>query len=276
MSNTLPPGYVLPSPGIPKLVGLLNVIFGSLLILVGLGYIGFYLIMPSYYKLSEAAEKARVDSLRDQRTAQIAELKKQEELATVKEAREELRLKRKILEATPVPQRASLGPRASFDAASKVDDGFVWTETIAGLILNAAMVIAGAGLMALWGWARRLALWVAALKIARLGIMSAVTLFVLVPNTSAALRRDMIQDSGPFENAAAEAQARKEANETAQFWAYTESAASVGLLLLGSIYPVVVIVLLNRRGARAAFIAAARRAGPVMVGPGVARGQVPK
>jgi hypothetical protein len=210
---------------------------------------------------------------------------------------------------------------------------------VTNLILNALMLISGAGMLALRGWARKLAIGVAWAKIFRLVMLTASAFLVVAPVVSNMMSRAMTAGEEMAVKAAEEAAALEEAttkpveevptfepvpvhgegpqkehadqpnekgegeappktsgpppNEgenptatsnvqtsvrsggvqvnvtsgqfTPQMRAEMENAArgvglafgvySAGMLVLGIIYPIVSIILLNRKAVKAAFIA---------------------
>ncbi len=57
--------WVVPNPQVPRTFGMMNIIFGGLLLLMGVGYIGLWVVMPHYTKQivdqaskQQAAQKA--------------------------------------------------------------------------------------------------------------------------------------------------------------------------------------------------------------------------
>ena len=251
MSNRFESGYVLPKPQIPKLVGGFNVVFGSLLFLFALGTIGLAVFSPAIVKMAQgtaanaqiAQEKARQDSIDD--------LKKQEASAATAEEKDAARKQREDLESQPAPKR----PMISMNVSGQVGDdplrtAVFWVEIVLSLVLNALMVVSGVGLVMLKDWARRLALWDYALKIARLVALCAVTTGVLAPRGAKAFRDGYVAEQA--KGGGNEAEARRAATQTAQTIVVAGTVYSVGTLVLGAVYPAVAFGLLLTRGAWAA------------------------
>jgi hypothetical protein len=116
------------------------------------------------------------------------------------------------------------------------------------------MVVSGVGLLRFAEWSRRLGIWVAWLKIARLGLLS-VSLIVLSETNAPKMAKvfasaDVVAGAAKApRDAAAQAQDEQDAKTTLRLvnWSYV-----IGLLVLGSVYPAVAIRVLTRPGARLA------------------------
>src|SRR4051812_17366980 len=101
MSQGIPAGYVLPTPQRAKLVGTLNIVFASLLLV----YIAFQIMMifltPVIMEMSGGMVKQAQAKVDQQRQDQIAELKK--EAAEAKSAEEKTQAEQRLssLEKSP-------------------------------------------------------------------------------------------------------------------------------------------------------------------------------
>jgi hypothetical protein len=258
MPPTLPPGYVLPKPGIPKVFGFLNLVFGAALLLVGLGYIALAVLTPSFVRAAEANEKARLAAWPQQRAELIGRLKQQEEAAVSKEEREQFKAERLALETSPEPTpQLKMKPVFMSQLQETLPNTVFWVEVSAGVLFNLAMIAAGVGLVHLRPWGRRLSLWVAGLKVGRLAAMTALSVLVLIPMTTREIRQQYATAFTESNPDVRPAEARKLADDTARIWALTSTATSVGLLVFGSIYPALTLAFLTRPGARAACLATA-------------------
>ena len=146
------------------------------------------------------------------------------------------------------------------------------------------MLVAGFGLVRLKGWARKLALWVAALQLARVVVLSALMGLVVIPHLTRTVRQFARSDFGEaFIRAAVEqsivgggAASGSQINPEE----FTRMLRAIGngatLLSLGfrAIYPVIVLVVLTRAGARAACSGGASNfasSGAPQVSPGDAQ-----
>src|SRR6266446_6047649 len=99
MSTPAPGRFVVPSPRIPKTLGMLHIIFASLLLMCSL-CMGFYVaILPALSKgMTEITKKAE-DQVKAQRQAALKSLEEQEKAAETEQEKAELRQRRLELEA---------------------------------------------------------------------------------------------------------------------------------------------------------------------------------
>jgi hypothetical protein len=252
--------WVVPNTGIPRTFGLLNVIFGVMLLLGGIGSVAWVLMAPTIGKVMQAQRRETLAKAKAEREARIADLKKQEAAAKTEAEKEQLRTEREAAESVPEPPEppdvtiwdtyADLRYRAYFCG-----------EVSLGIVLNIAMIVAGAGLLATAEWGRRLAIGVAWGKIVRLVAMAVITLTVIVPMTA-----EYTQPS--LDKIAAQARLGGPAmsNQMAQVMPILGAVGAVGFTVVGSIYPGLAIWFLTRPRARAACAGPAgaprRRAGP--------------
>lgn len=142
----LEPGYVLPNQKIPKFIGLFNVGFGVTLLLTGIACVALAFFLGNLY-----FQNAQSGMVIGQPTIASNSIK---------------------IGLSPI------GPSADVSLSTRV---YFWTEVSVGIFLNILMIVSGAGLLRLRNRARKIALWVAGLKILRLAVMTTVTLFVSIP-----------------------------------------------------------------------------------------------
>jgi len=120
-----------------------------------------------------------------------------------------------------------------------------------GLLLNLGMVVSGIGLLMSRGWGRKLALWVAGLKIGRLVLGQGIYMIVCIPIYSrqmAAMMEQMSQmgpaGQGPPPGAFA---------SFGPMMGIIMAVQCVAMIVLGSIYPAIVLWLLNTSAVKAWF-----------------------
>jgi hypothetical protein len=172
--------WVVPNPQLPRSFGLMNIIFGSLLLLLALGLGFWYLYTPTFTRqMQESVNKIEADR-KAEHDERIADLKKQEAEAKTQEERESLKEERASIEKKTGVSVVPFGDLSSMNAMSdKRIAAYYAIEVSAAVILNVLMIVSGAGLLGLAEWARRMAIVVAQLKILR-WIAMTVALFVLV------------------------------------------------------------------------------------------------
>jgi len=238
--------WVVPNTGIPRTFGLLNVIFGVMLLLGGIGSVAWVLMAPTFGKAMQAQRRETLAKAKAEREARIADLKKQEAAAKTEADKEQLRTERETAESVPEPPEP---PDVTIwdTYADPRYRAYFCGEVSLGIVLNIAMIVAGAGLLATAEWGRRLAIWVAWGKIVRLVAMAVITLTLIVPMTA-----EYTQPS--LDKIAAQARLGGPAmsNQMAQVMAILGAVGAVGFTVVGSIYPGLAIWFLTRPRARAA------------------------
>jgi hypothetical protein len=238
--------WVVPNTGIPRTFGLLNVIFGVMLLLGGIGSVAWVLMAPTIGKAMQAQRRETLAKAKAEREARIADLKKQEAAAKTEAEKEQLRTEREAAESVPEPPEP---PDVTIwdTYADPRYRAYFCGEVSLGIVLNIAMIVAGAGLLATAEWGRRLAIGVAWGKIVRLVAMAVITLTVIVPMTA-----EYTQPS--LDKIAAQARLGGPAmsNQMAQVMPILGAVGAVGFTVVGSIYPGLAIWFLTRPRARAA------------------------
>lgn len=272
MSASPPPAPPAPRPqrGLPRTIGVFNLLLGAGLTLCGVGCLGFLgppLLRNTPLRLEPGQTR---DVLEQMRLQMIQDLQAQS-----RSTRDEAE-RRKI--QTSIDELNATSP----DVTGKVDfarinrdlpwtSRYLWAEMVSGLVANVGLILAGIGLVMVKEWGRRLGLAVAALKIVRLVALNGLLAFVVVPRTSDALDQLARTDIGSqfFRHAMEQQNARRpgggvqlssaEVVQSIRGMGYGTAVMGLGL---GLIYPVVTLVVLTRPGARAAC----RREAPALSG----------
>jgi hypothetical protein len=176
--ETTPGGRVIvPQPQIPKTFGILNLIFGGLLLLYGLGEAVVVVAMPYLMSMGQESLQQVQTQEKAKRQAEIAELKERE--ATAKTAAEKTKIaaERRARESLPEPDMTPIFTDVQeLQGRARV---IQWPQIGSGLLLNALMIVSGAGLIGLKEWARKLVLGVAGFKVLRLVALTTATLLFL-------------------------------------------------------------------------------------------------
>lgn len=233
----------------PKILGVLHICF-ALLLMACVPCVAYFEFIPPLLSFAFQAEQARVDREIKERAVEIEKLEQQEKDAATAEEKAELKREREELAAAPPPENEMAGFADPRWRSPKYMLHF-GADLASSLVLNLLMFIAGIGLVRLRNWARILANWVAVLKIMRLAVVAASLVFVIAPFV-------MELAATPPEPRAG-APAEKQSPDAANLATALQSAgimitsAAVGLLLLGSVYPVITLWLLNVPSVRAAF-----------------------
>jgi hypothetical protein len=264
MASQPQPQWVVPNTGIPRTFGLLNIIFGAVLLLGGIGSAAFALMAPTFLKGIQAQTQETLAKSKAEREARIADLKKQEAAAKTEEEKERLRTERETAESVPEPP--DMAELTNWDMyADPRYQAYFWGEASLGIVLNIAMIVAGAGLLATAEWGRRLAIGVAWGKIVRLVAMAVITLTVILPMTAERMQRMFDKMEAKMQAQPGTGIPRGFSKEMARMSAIMGAVGAVGFTVVGSIYPGLAIWFLTRPRARAAC--AGRSAGKPLAKP---------
>jgi len=263
------PVVVIPNPRIPSVVGTLNIVFGILLLLAGLGTVGWTLAYPHLRKAAVGASKSEQE--RAKRVAEIdtklADLNKK--LAAEKDFAVRERLRDEIgelqderdeneFDVTDLETQNMKDPRVAVP---------FWANHLLGILLNALMITSGVGLVALRAWGRKLALQVAAVKLVKLAIMTIVAVGLTIPLQ--VVRTRQLWAKLEARSGSAGPMGTSMSVQMTQFAAVYATVVAVGFGVTGMIYPALSLWLLSKPSVRAAF--ASRKPGP----PGEAAGTGP-
>jgi hypothetical protein len=245
--------WVVPNPQVPRSFGLMNIIFGSLLLLLALGHGFWYLYTPTFTRqMQERVKKVEADQ-KAERDERIAELKKEEAAAKTKEEKQELKD-----ELAAIEKKASVSvvPFSNLSSMNVMSDkriaAYYAVEVSAAVILNVLMIVCGAGLMGLSDWARRMAILVAQLKILRWIVMTVLIMVLVLPVTMEITEKAM---------AAAEAQIKAQGSgaampvpmsELVRFGMIFSAVWQVFCAIVACVYPALMWWYLSRPPARAA------------------------
>jgi head-tail adaptor len=241
----------------------MNIVFGGILLLMGAGYLAFYIISPTFAKqISAGIEKQQADQ-KAARETKLAELKRQEAEAKTKEEQENFKSEREELESTVEPDMSGLSEITGFNIYSDIRlTIYYFSEVTAGILLNLLMIISGVGLLGLAEWSRRLAVAVAWGKILRWVAMMVITMVLVLPITTQKMQKffDNIQrqttakggrvTAGPMIN-------------MSQVTLISGAVTIVFEAIVFSIYPGITIWFLTRPRTRAACMAKLPMAEPV-------------
>jgi hypothetical protein len=245
--------WVVPNPQIPRTFGLLNIIFGSLMLLIGVGFAVWHFVSPAVSKQMQMELKKQHEARKSERDLKLAELKRQEAAAKTAEEKQTLTDERVALENNVEPDLSEMGDLMGWNPFSDIRLAvYSFAEIGAAILLNVLMIISGVGLLALAEWARRMAIGVAWLKILRWAAMTVAAMVLILPitleKTQKVFRQIEVQakvQSGGRATAVAMAQVgRMMAVASAVFAAFEAVVASV--------YPALSIWFLTRPPTRAA------------------------
>lgn len=228
------------------MLGTLNVLFGSVLLLAGLCCGASVAWQIAAAPMMETSQKSIQVAMREQRDRtlemQIAELTEMEEAAETDEERADLEEQRLELEE----QLNAELPEIDFSALNSTQYiAYLATDAATGLILNSLLVISGIGLLASKEWARKMALWVAGLKIIRLIALNLFAIAVIIPGYSKAMGKVMEQQMEVAQTPGGPAMDNM-ADTMSMAYAFMFSSMAGLMILFGIIYPIVLLWILTR------------------------------
>jgi hypothetical protein len=244
---------IIPNPRIPTTIGTLNIVFGVILLLFGLGTIAWSIAAPPLLRSLQARTAEIRAEQKAEREQKLAQLRAKEKAETSADRRVLIQEEIADLEA-----EIDLEPDEIFDVSA--DPRIIipgWIDTIASLLLNALLVASGAGLLALRPWGRKTALGVAGAKIALASFTLAYALIVTIPIAADQARVQFLKMEARQRGTrmAPVGFGGSSATGLAQIAAASAAVSTVAAFAFTVAYPAIILWLLNKPSARAALIA---------------------
>lgn len=239
MSESAP---LLPDRQTPRTIGILNIVFGIVLLLgcnfcMGAYTGGVIAAMPaiqSAIDIDRGEKLSRIDQLEaEAKAAGDDEIKRQNLIDEQDQIKAEI---------ASVPDISRLSEMFT-EPMSLV---YLVADQALGIPLNIMLIISGVGLVRMRAWGRSLALWTFVLKIVRLIPQELYFSFVVAPLWSRSMARLAASTMQPAEAAKA---------ESGVFAGYLATYIGMGIavLILGVIYPAIGWWLLKKKAVRGAF-----------------------
>jgi hypothetical protein len=251
---TRPTPMGVAKPGVPKTLGILNVIFGVLLILIGFCTIGGLAIAPTIMKGAEKITKDAQSKVEEQQKAQVKQY--DDRIAEAKTDDEKKQIETE--KANVVASQPKMVPIDMSIAEDTFKDPMIMSVTyagaITGLLLHILLLVSGIGLIRLTPWGRTLGVWWGPLQIVQVLVLLVVSLIYVLPAVQA-------NNEKMFANIDAQAKAKggggpadASAVQMGKAMSAIQIPMMIGQSLAGCIYPVVLLILLSTPGARAACL----------------------
>ena len=245
------PQFVHPKQELPKTLGILNVIFGVLLVLLGLCVTsalvfgptmmgGFEKILKEAQSKVEVQQKARVKQYDDR----IAGAKTDEEKKRIEAEKADV-----VASQPQVKVDFSMFSRMMTDPTIRALN---YAGALTGLALHVVLLISGIGLIRLTSWGRSLGIWWAGFQIVQVLALLVATIVYAFPIQQATTEKMLvsIQEQNVARGVGGPADAG--AIKFARAMISIQAPITIIQSLVGCVYPVVLLCLLNTSGARAA------------------------
>jgi hypothetical protein len=245
-----PDEFAVPNYRIPKVLGILNIVFASGLLLCGLCFASSIAVWPALGSLIQEAQKKEQAKTQ----AALKALDEEEKAAKDEDAKEEIRDRRSILQA----QSKSTVMASSVGMESMgLDDpkvlAFYWVDLGTGIALNLLMLVSGIGLVLFKPWGRSLGLGTAGAKILRLVLVYGYFALAIVPTLSLKQGKALVTMIQVQQQAAGRpAGAAPSVEQLVRTYTITYTVSAVVMIVAGVMYPAISLWLLSRPGARAA------------------------
>jgi hypothetical protein len=236
-----------------KLIGTLNVLFASVMMLCGACSGVGLLMQVAMAPLSEGVQQQMQEAMAAQSKVEqqkiIDDLQSQEDAATSDEEKAALAARRQALEQQPPAELPMADMMGAYRDPAFL--GYLITDFATGLLLNVLLFASGIGLLAAKAWGRKLGVWVAALKIVRLVAVYGFAVTFVVPVFSQKMG-DMM------DKMMAQAQQRQQQKQpgappmppmgktVGTFYGIALTSGAVLMILFGAIYPIIMLWVLTR------------------------------
>jgi hypothetical protein len=252
MDDSTPLIAVTPNRAIPKVLGILSIVFASLLLLGSGCQLLASIMSPALSKAIQDATKKVEEQQKAKQAADVKKIEEEEKAAKTEDEKAELRDLKKAMAAPPAPAVPMID--ISRFMTDPMLNGWVWFDHLTALFANIALLVAGIGLVCFKPWGRTLGIWTAVVKIIRLALVYGYCAIYIVPPFAKILGEEV----GKMFIQQAQAGGRPvPPNLTPEFftriYVITYSIMCVAMIVFGSIYPAVMIWLLNKRSAKAAL-----------------------
>ena len=251
-------GRVLPKPGVPKTLGILNVVFGVLLILGGVCTIGSLVAAPMMMSFASNTVKKVEQDVDARNKAELAPIDGQ--IAAEKDE-----AKKKDLEdqRSQIIAKQAKAPNIGnmTQAMDTIKDPTImavsYAGAITGTLLHIVLLISGIGLIRMKPIGRTLANAWGSLIIIQVLALTTANVILVVP-----IQKQLVEK----QVAELEKQAQGKPANSPEAMAVNLSKATASLTgpmaiagpLTGLIYPIILLILVNTPGSRAALVGSAK------------------
>jgi hypothetical protein len=253
MAQPTQAGDVLPRPRIPAVVGTLNIIFASCLMLWSLVMGVYNATMPMTTRaLTQMLKKAEAD-FEAKRQTDLKALEVAEKQARTDGEKQELEKQRKALAARPKWELPAALDFEKLGMNIKTMGVFTAVDVTTAVVLDILLIVAGIGLVRRQMWGIRLGFAAAAAKIVRLVLLYGYTVVWIIPPLARATGRAAFEAMAQqFKATGQPVPPQINGVVLTTMYSIAFTVMAVALIIFGAIYPALVLWYLSRPGARAA------------------------
>jgi len=242
--------------GVPKVIGILNIIFGSILILFGLCS-GLSLLMqramaPMIQMQQNQMGQVIQANQEAERTARLRKLEQEEEAAQTDEEKQAIIVQRQAIESAP-PVKVPVIPDMTkmYAMHDKRVLGFMITDMLLRIALNVLLIISGAGLVGAKEWSRKLAIKINVAKLVALLMVQAANIIIVLPIMAKQMSEGMQEMMSQMPPGSGGGPPPQFGSDFAIMMGTMMTAGAVFMVIFGSIYPAVSLWFLTRPDVRA-------------------------
>jgi hypothetical protein len=251
-------GAVLPNYRTPRLTGIFNIVFAANIFLYVLPMAVVTASIPLVGKAMNEIKRQIDEKAETTRKVELADVAAKVKSAKTDQEKIELEARRLELESRPKASMPGMFDFNKLGFDEPVFMGWYGVEVVTSVVLNLTMMISGIGLLSYREWARRMAIGTAVFKIIRLVLVYGFAIVVIIPLFTRNLAPMVVEMVAQQQQAMGVPKAGAPPVEFLQrVYMVTYSVIAAGVIVIGSVYPSVVVWLLTRPSTRAACLASA-------------------
>src|SRR5262249_34574890 len=136
MSKPMPVGGVVPTPRIPKVLGILNIVFASGLILGGLCMAAYAAMLPMIGKAMTEIQKKADAEIEKKKAADLEAIDAQEKVAKTESEKQDLESRRLEIRSRP---KVTINASMDFEKMGLSDPRikiYGWVDSLTAIVLN--------------------------------------------------------------------------------------------------------------------------------------------
>ena len=244
------PTLAVPNYRATKTLGTLNIVFATLIILMGICGSVYMAFLPSMGRAMDSMQKQLAQQVEEQKKRQLDDLEEREKKAETEAEKEAIKQQKQQVASA----KFAGPPTMDFNKMGFTSPEFVryyWVDLVTMLILNVAMIVSGVRLCRYQESGRKLGLWVAGLKIPRLFLLNVYVVVAIVPKMSRGMAEMAVSMVSQQPGAGAPGR-MPGIQEFTNIYGVFNTIAYLAVAVLGSIYPAICLWVLTRPGVRAA------------------------